>query len=154
MFLNHFAGPVEISANIQNVTFKSVDYVDTLNNVVSNLSPQKIILHQDNCRVHFSKQCQEFYAANDIELMKHPAYSPDLAPCDFWLFKEVKKNFKGKEFDNENDLAAAVYEFLGSISPDQYAKCFKIWFERMKTCIKEEGRYFEIKRRALKDKNT
>lgn len=85
--------------------------------------------------------------------MKLPAYSPDVAPCDFWLFKKLKTEFGGKEFDSENDLAAAIYVFLGSIHEKEYRKCFKIWFKRMKYCIDAEGEYFEIKERVLKEKN-
>jgi hypothetical protein len=29
--------------------------------------------------------------------MDHPPYSPDLAPCDFWLFPNLK-NREGKDF--------------------------------------------------------
>ena len=32
-------------------------------------------------------------------LCRHPPYSPDLAPYDFWLFPKVKMNIKGKCFE-------------------------------------------------------
>lgn len=148
-------GPVQISYQSQNDTFTSVHYIQSLTEAALNLSnfaSPKIILHQDNCAVHMSNICKEYYARNRIQLMGHPAYSPDLAPCDFWLFKILKKEFRGKEFDNEDDLAAAVYEYLGSIPTEEYEKCFKEWFIRMKKCIQANGEYFEIKKRILKKK--
>ena len=144
---------VQISVLPQNETFNSIDYISSLQEMaknISNFSCPKIILQQDNCRVHYSHLCQYYYKSNRIELMSHPAYSPDLAPCDFWLFRILKQEFRGKEYQNENDLAAAVYEYLGSIPQSEYQKCFNEWFERMKRCIEMNGEYFEIKRRALK----
>jgi hypothetical protein len=32
------------------------------------------------------------------ECLVHPSYRPDLAPCDFWLFRSLKKHIKGKYF--------------------------------------------------------
>ena len=32
------------------------------------------------------------------ELLPHPAYLPDLAPCDYFLFPNLKKWFGGKRF--------------------------------------------------------
>jgi hypothetical protein len=29
-----------------------------------------------------------------------PPYSPDLAPCDFWLFPKLKSPLKGRRFVN------------------------------------------------------
>jgi hypothetical protein len=33
-----------------------------------------------------------------ITEMDHPPYSPDLAPCDFWLFPKLKSFLKGQGF--------------------------------------------------------
>ncbi|EFN80260.1 Histone-lysine N-methyltransferase SETMAR, partial [Harpegnathos saltator] len=32
------------------------------------------------------------------ELLEHPAYSPDLAPSDYYLFPNLKKFLAGKRF--------------------------------------------------------
>ena len=32
---------------------------------------------------------------NGYELIPHPTYSPDLAPSDFFLFPNLKKNIRG-----------------------------------------------------------
>ncbi|KAI6651263.1 Transposase [Oopsacas minuta] len=42
------------------------------------------ILH-DNARPHKSKEVKEKIASIGLEGLKHPPYSPDLAPSDFWL---------------------------------------------------------------------
>jgi hypothetical protein len=32
--------------------------------------------------------------------LDHPSYSPDLAPCDFWLFPKLKTALKGHRFSD------------------------------------------------------
>jgi hypothetical protein len=55
------------------------------------LWPDKCILHHDNPPAHDALRFREFLAKNSITKMDHPPYSPDLAPCDFWLFPKLKK---------------------------------------------------------------
>lgn len=146
-------GVQQISHQCQNQTFKSVDYIQALSELARNLSlfaTPKIILHQDNCRVHLSHLCQEYFYCHKIRLTGHPPYSPDLSPPDFWLFKWLKKEFRGREYENEDDLAAAVHDYLASIPQEEFKKCFKEWFIRMRKCIDRDGDYFEIEERDLK----
>jgi hypothetical protein len=34
----------------------------------------------------------------------HPPYSPDLAPCDFFLFPKMKLKLKGRRFDTIEEI--------------------------------------------------
>jgi hypothetical protein len=54
------------------------------------------LLHHDNvpCRVALS--VREFLAKHSIPMVPHLPYSPDLAPCDFFLFPRLKSTLKGK----------------------------------------------------------
>jgi hypothetical protein len=36
----------------------------------------------------------------------HPPHSPDLAPCDFFLFSKMKLNLKGRRFDTTEEIQA------------------------------------------------
>jgi hypothetical protein len=38
---------------------------------------------------------QEFLAKKRIKLLSHPPYSPDLAPADYFLFPQLKKDLAG-----------------------------------------------------------
>jgi histone-lysine N-methyltransferase SETMAR len=40
---------------------------------------------------HDALRVREFLDKNSVTKMDHPLYSPDLAPCDFWLFPKLKK---------------------------------------------------------------
>ena len=44
-----------------------------------------VLLQQDNTRVHNCKVAMDAVERNGYELIPHPAYSPDLAPSDFFL---------------------------------------------------------------------
>ncbi|UYV71585.1 hypothetical protein LAZ67_8003773 [Cordylochernes scorpioides] len=47
-----------------------------------------------------------------FEVLEHPAYSPDLAPSDYFLFGLLKKELKGKRFDSDEDVQKGLYIFL------------------------------------------
>ena len=55
-----------------------------------------ILLQQDNARVHTCKNTMDAVERNGYELIPHPAYSPDLAPSDYFLFPNLKKNIRGR----------------------------------------------------------
>src|SRR5215469_956222 len=47
-------------------------------------------LHHDNAPAHSSHLIQIFLAKHGIPVVRQPPYSPDMAPCDFWLFPKLK----------------------------------------------------------------
>jgi histone-lysine N-methyltransferase SETMAR len=62
------------------------------------LGPDKWSLHHDSALAHDALRVREFLAKKSITKMDHPFYSPDLAPCDFWLFSKLKIAMKGQRF--------------------------------------------------------
>ena len=48
------------------------------------------LLH-DNARPHVSKYARNTIEDIGFETIEHPPYSPDLSPCDFWLFPVLKE---------------------------------------------------------------
>ena len=51
-----------------------------------------VLLQPDNARVHTCKVSMDSVERNGYELILHPAYSSDLAPSDFFLFPNLKKD--------------------------------------------------------------
>jgi histone-lysine N-methyltransferase SETMAR len=76
-----------------------------------------------------------------LTIISHPPNSPDLSPCDFWLFDLIKENLTDQN-DSES-LYDAVSEFMYSINKEEYRKTFEKWTERMRLCIDNQGDYFE-----------
>ena len=54
---------------------------------------------------------------NGYELTPHPAYSPDLAPSDYFLFPNLKKDICGRHFWSSEEVVAAVEEWVRDKDP-------------------------------------
>ena len=52
----------------------------------------------DNASSHTTKLTKNFLESEGLDLLPHPPYSPDLAPCDFWLFPKLKIYLQSREF--------------------------------------------------------
>jgi histone-lysine N-methyltransferase SETMAR len=63
-------------------------------------------LHQDNEPAHNALVAKQFLADKCIPVLEHPPppYSPDLAPCDFFLFIKVKSALKGTHFQSVDEM--------------------------------------------------
>lgn len=100
-----------------------------------------IKLHFDNAPPHRNSIVNNYLAERSFTVIPHPAYSPDLAPCDFWLFGFIKHQLK--TYSDEKSLKDGVTQILNDIPEKMYRKSFENWIERMKLCIKYGGDYFE-----------
>jgi transposase len=52
------------------------------------------LLHHDNAPAHTSLKTTEFVTDNNMVIVSHPPYSPDLAPCDFALIPKLEMKLK------------------------------------------------------------
>jgi hypothetical protein len=68
------------------------------------LWPHAWILHNNNALARDVLTVQRFLVKNLIMKLDHPPYSPDLAPCDFWLFPKLKTALKGHRFSDIADI--------------------------------------------------
>jgi hypothetical protein len=73
----------------------------------------------DNCRVHFSRVIEPFIARNHISRVPQLAYSPDLAPSDFWLFGHLKNSLTGRMFDDPEEFLDVITSFLEEVHPSK-----------------------------------
>ena len=62
--------------------------------------------HHDNAPAHSALRTREFLAKHSITVLPHPPYSPDLAPCDFFLFLMLKRSLKGRRFETIPEIKA------------------------------------------------
>eukprot|EP00794_Sanderia_malayensis_P014608 gene14608-16119_t len=87
-----------------------------------------LLWHHDNASPHTAALTIDFLSENSIQLVTHPAYSPDLAPCDFFLFPTVKEKIRGTRFDSCDDAICACKEAVSDLTKEQWAHCFDMWF--------------------------
>ena len=97
------------------------------------------ILHHDNAPAHTSLLVQQFLAKLGTAQLQQPPYSPDLAPCDFFLFPRLKKVLKGHQFETMEDIKRNLTKTLLDIPKEELAKCFHRWAK----CVAPEGNYVE-----------
>ena len=101
------------------------------------------LLHHDNAPAHASQLVQQFLAKHRIVQVCQPPYSPDLAPCDFFLFPKVKFALKGSRFDDVDTIKMNATQQLNNVTEEDFQRCFQQWQERWRKCIVSEGDYFE-----------
>ena len=103
---------------------------------------QGFVFHWDNAPVHTAAVVAEWFAANNIQRLAHPPYSPDLAPADFFLFPHVKEQLAGLTLTADG-VKTAWDGVVGKISKEAFAAAFRRWYERCEKCIQLEGNYVE-----------
>ena len=101
------------------------------------------ILHHDNAPAHTALPVREFLATKQITVLEHPAYSPDLAPSDFFLFPKIKEILKGRHFDDIDDIRNSTTAALKAIPQNHFQNCFEGWTRRWHRCLATQGEYFE-----------
>ena len=85
----------------------------------------------------------EVFAKNNIALLEQPPYSPDLAPCDFFLFPKLKEVIKGTRFQDSEAIKSAVTRELRAIPEESFQDCVEGWQRRLEKCIRAQRDYFE-----------
>jgi len=66
------------------------------------------LLYHDNAPAYITLGFREFLAKNKTAVLEQPPYSPDLAPCDFFLFPKLKEVIKGTCFKDSEAIKTAV----------------------------------------------
>ncbi|XP_046964572.1 histone-lysine N-methyltransferase SETMAR-like [Vanessa cardui] len=80
--------------------------------------PAGVLFHQDNATSHKAAVAMTAIQESGFEILEHQPHSPDLAPSDFFLFPRLKEHLRGKKFEGNSEVMAAVAEFLESQSKD------------------------------------
>ena len=102
-----------------------------------------LLHHHDNAPAHNALSIRQFLAENNIAVLEQPPYSPDLAPCDFFLFPKLKGVIKGTRFQDSKAITTAVTKELRAIPMESFQKCIEAWQQRLEKCIRAQGDYFE-----------
>ncbi|UYV74413.1 hypothetical protein LAZ67_11003474 [Cordylochernes scorpioides] len=97
------------------------------------------LLHHDNAPAHTSLLVRDFLAKINTVMMPQPPYSPELAPCDFFLFPKLKRPMKGRRYATLDEIKTASKEELKKIFKNDFLKCFEDWKNRWHKCIISQG---------------
>ena len=74
-----------------------------------------------------------------IKTDPHSPYSPDLAPCDFWLFFKLT----GCRYETIEEMKETVTKVIDTLPQEDVHEAFEKLLERHNKCITAGGDYFE-----------
>ena len=74
-----------------------------------------------------------------IKTVPQPAYSPDLAPCDFCLFPKLR----GYHYETIEKMKEAVTKVIDTPTQEDFHGAFQKLLERYNKFIAAGGDYFE-----------
>jgi hypothetical protein len=101
------------------------------------------LLHPDNAPAHTSFVVREFLIKNNVTTVPHPAYSADLALCDFYVFPKMKFRLKGRRFASIEEVQAESQQILNTLTPAELSEFFEKWQNRWDRFVQAQGDYFE-----------
>ena len=73
-----------------------------------------------------------------IKIVPHRPYSPDHAPCDFWLFPKLR----GCRAETFEEMKEAVTKVIDTLTQDDFHEALQKLLERYK-CFAAGRDYFE-----------
>ena len=100
------------------------------------------LLH-DNAPAHKARIVTDFLESEKVTVLPHPLYSPDLAPCNYFLFPRLKSILSGRRHRSRKSLGSAIYQCPQGIPVQDYENCIQNWIKRLKRCVSAKGDYFE-----------
>jgi hypothetical protein len=72
-----------------------------------------------------------------IARLPHPPHSPDLSPCDLWLFGMLKD----RKFDSHDEIKEAITMAWNDFTFDEVQNVFHNWMNRLSWVIETGGEY-------------
>ncbi len=108
-------------------------------------------LHQDNATPHTSTITLTFFGESGINLVPHPPFRPDLAPCDFTIFPHLKKELRGTKFANIEEVQNRVCLVLIKTEPEVFYNAIQSMAFQWKKCMVVQGDYFEGQNLPISD---
>ena len=94
---------------------------------------------QGNAPVHNSILITDYLTKTDIKTLPQPPYSPDLAPCDIWLFPKLR----GCRYERIEKMKEAGTKVIDTLTQEDFHGTFQKLLERYNKCIAAGGDYFE-----------
>ena len=74
-----------------------------------------------------------------IKTVPQPPNSPDLAPCDFWLFPKLTVS----RYETIEEMKESVTKTIDTLTQEDFHRAFEKLLERYNKCIAAGGDYFE-----------
>ena len=111
--------------------FKGVQARDSVGRGQHSWNQRQSHFHQDNAPVHNSILVTNYLSKTNIKTVPHPLYSPDLAPCDFWIFPKLRDC----RYETIKEMKEAVTRVIDTLTQEDFHGAFEKLMERYNKCI-------------------
>jgi transposase len=85
----------------------------------------------DNSICHNGAKITEKFGKKHIARAPHPYYSPDLSPCNFWLFGILKEKMKDRVFRSEEQNLGTITKSWNELTFEEIQRVFQNWMEHV-----------------------
>jgi hypothetical protein len=96
----------------------------------------------DNAMCHNGRKVTDEFDNLKLQRVAHRPCSPDLSPCDFWLFGMLKQKMKDREFSGVEKIMNAVQEIWREMTLERLQSVFFNWIERLEYVIEHYWEYY------------
>lgn len=137
-------GVVHIDYLATGRSINSEYYVNLLEQVRQKIPKGKrsrVIFLQDNCPAHKAIKTKAKVAQLKWTLLEHPPYSPDLAPSDFYLFRNMKSELLRERFVDRTDVERKVSAYFQSKPESWFARGFQLFYDQLVLVYRNKGEY-------------
>ena len=91
--------------------------------------------HRDNAPVHNSIFVTDYLTTMRVKIVPQPPHSPDVAPCDLWLFPKLR----GCCYETIEEMKEAVTKVIDTLTQEDFHGAFQKLLERYNKCIAAGG---------------
>ena len=110
--------------------------------IAENMAPfsvEKMLFHHENAPAHIFVAATAKLVELGNELLACPPYSPDLAPCDFFLFLNLKKSLAGQKLQLNEKVIPAKEAYFADLQRTCFLDRLRKLEHRWVKCIELKG---------------
>ena len=129
-------------------TIAASSYTQTLDRVAQAMREKReyrqardVIFQQDNAKPHTANLTKAKISELQWEVLPHPPYSPDLAPSDYHLFRDMKLHLRGLAFKTEEEIAFWIEQYFQSKDSGFFVNGIRKLVSKWEDVIEAEGHY-------------
>ena len=102
-----------------------------------------VMLFHDNASVHKCNIVETAIRKAGFVKLNNPAYSPDIASVDYYLFSNLKKFLRVKNFSGDDETIDIVEDYLNNLDSEFLCKGIESLHDRWQRVVAGEGQYIK-----------
>jgi hypothetical protein len=118
------------------------DIINEMGRILQRVRRADFCLDMDNSMSDNRRKATDELDNLRRDRVPHPPYSPDLSPCNFWLFGMLKQAVKDREFHAVQEIESAFHEIWSQVISESLNSVFFNWTEQLEYVIKHDGEYY------------